>query len=359
MSGCVLACAGERFDPVGGMYLPGRGARGYRPALMRFAGPDALSPFGAGGVNPYAYCDGDPVNRADPSGHFSVGGAVGLGLGLLGVLLTPLSFGTTLAAALSIGAVVAGIASVGLGVAAEVIDDRKTAEILGWSSLAAGIASCMAPKAEALVGALDRKLGTWLQRRSGLLGRIERGERGAYGYALGGRLGRCLLPAAEPETAPGETGLAPSPLSMLDMRIVLALPERQRPLIAIGTQGAVYGVGSYWVVKAAMQGVHELCDSAALQCEADIFNRVYGAGAAWVVEDMLWMRKIPGRPVGSLDLSGSAGRAMGRKIVAELRRLSAMGISHGDPHWDNVLVDDRGIVRFVDFGKSVLRTPAA
>jgi len=37
--------------------------------LMRFNSPDSLSPFGKGGVNAYAYCAGDPVNRADANGH--------------------------------------------------------------------------------------------------------------------------------------------------------------------------------------------------------------------------------------------------------------------------------------------------
>lgn len=49
-------------------YGLGNGHRYYRPALMRFLSPDALSPFGRGGVNTYAYCQGDPVNRSDPTG---------------------------------------------------------------------------------------------------------------------------------------------------------------------------------------------------------------------------------------------------------------------------------------------------
>jgi hypothetical protein len=36
--------------------------------LRRFYSADKLSPFGAGGVNAYAYCQGDPVNNVDPSG---------------------------------------------------------------------------------------------------------------------------------------------------------------------------------------------------------------------------------------------------------------------------------------------------
>lgn len=38
---------------------------------MRFHSPDSVSPFGRGGINAYAYCMCDPVNRADPDGHWS------------------------------------------------------------------------------------------------------------------------------------------------------------------------------------------------------------------------------------------------------------------------------------------------
>ena len=44
----------------------------YLPAWMRFNAPDSLSPFGAGGANPYAYCKDDPINRIDPNGHFNM-----------------------------------------------------------------------------------------------------------------------------------------------------------------------------------------------------------------------------------------------------------------------------------------------
>lgn len=81
---CVLAFNGERRDPFTGCYHLGNGYRAYNPALMRFQAPDSFSPFGAGGVNGYAYCAGDPVNRVDPSGHsFDVGGLLLRGLGML------------------------------------------------------------------------------------------------------------------------------------------------------------------------------------------------------------------------------------------------------------------------------------
>lgn len=54
---------------VNSQYLLGNGYRSYNPALMRFHSPDSFSPFGAGGLNCYAYCMNDPVNFSDPDGH--------------------------------------------------------------------------------------------------------------------------------------------------------------------------------------------------------------------------------------------------------------------------------------------------
>jgi len=60
---------GQRSDPVTGDYLLGNGYRAFNPELMRFNSPDSLSPFGKGGLNAYAYCLGDPINREDSTGH--------------------------------------------------------------------------------------------------------------------------------------------------------------------------------------------------------------------------------------------------------------------------------------------------
>lgn len=65
----LLGFNGERPDLVTGCYLLGNGYRAFNPVLMRFNSPDSWSPFGEGGLNGYAYCVGDPVNRHDPSGH--------------------------------------------------------------------------------------------------------------------------------------------------------------------------------------------------------------------------------------------------------------------------------------------------
>jgi RHS repeat-associated protein len=65
----LLGFNGERPDPLTGHYHLGNGYRQFNPVLMRFNSPDSWSPFGMGGVNTYAYCGGEPVNRNDPTGH--------------------------------------------------------------------------------------------------------------------------------------------------------------------------------------------------------------------------------------------------------------------------------------------------
>jgi RHS repeat-associated protein len=60
---------GEALDPLTGHYLLGNGRRAFNPVLMRFNSPDTLSPFDQGGLNAYAYCQGDPVNFRDPTGR--------------------------------------------------------------------------------------------------------------------------------------------------------------------------------------------------------------------------------------------------------------------------------------------------
>lgn len=78
---------GQYLEPSGA-YLLGNGYRAYSPTLRRFNSPDSYSPFGAGGLNSYAYCQGEPVNHRDPSGHadgdllggFIVGGGIMMAL---------------------------------------------------------------------------------------------------------------------------------------------------------------------------------------------------------------------------------------------------------------------------------------
>lgn len=82
---CVrIGYNGVLHDSATGAQLLGRGHRLHLPSLMRFCSPDHLSPLGAGGLNAYAYCNGDPVNRNDPDGMFALW--VGAGIAALGSL---------------------------------------------------------------------------------------------------------------------------------------------------------------------------------------------------------------------------------------------------------------------------------
>lgn len=101
---------GQRLEPATGGYLLGNGHRLYNPVLMRFTRPDALSPFGKGGVNAYAYCEGDPVNGIDPTGEFLTA--------LLGLLRSAgAGAGVAFTSLVSIKAPASGIALGGIRVA--------------------------------------------------------------------------------------------------------------------------------------------------------------------------------------------------------------------------------------------------
>ena len=89
---CTLGFNGEVRDQQSGWYLLGQGYRAYNPTLMRFHSPDSLSPFSAGGINPYTYCAGDPINFFDPTGHANRGvnwmGVFGAAMAAVGIALT-------------------------------------------------------------------------------------------------------------------------------------------------------------------------------------------------------------------------------------------------------------------------------
>ncbi|MGY4818219.1 RHS repeat-associated core domain-containing protein [Pseudomonas chlororaphis subsp. piscium] len=146
---------GERTDPVSGVSHLGNGYRAYNPVLMRFNCPDSYSPFGAGGVNAYAYCAGDPINRADPSGHMSWQAGVGIGLGVLSIVAAIFTCGTSIAAAGGVMAAIrnarrialiagaAGVAADATGIASTATEESNphASEVLGWASFGLGMVS--------------------------------------------------------------------------------------------------------------------------------------------------------------------------------------------------------------------------
>jgi RHS repeat-associated protein len=135
------AFAGEVLEAGAGWYMLGE--RAYSPALRRFIAPDGASPFDGGGVNRYAYCGGDPVNRIDPSGHTWLGWA-GASLGLKApsgatrgmspasriqeTASTPVTVATTAAPVMDTVSITSAIDSVGRTTA-----DRPEADrLFGW-----------------------------------------------------------------------------------------------------------------------------------------------------------------------------------------------------------------------------------
>lgn len=149
-----MGYAGEivEFD-LGWYYL---GERFYVLLLRRFISPDRASPFDEGGMNRFAYCAGDPINRIDPSGRgwldwlwtgFAIVGAaiatVATGGALVGLLAGTITatVATTFALAAS---TVLGVASVGVEIASAVTmakGDLETSSILGFVGLGLGVAS--------------------------------------------------------------------------------------------------------------------------------------------------------------------------------------------------------------------------
>lgn len=103
--------------PKANVYAAGKGKRIYSPHLNRFHSPDghSYSPFGAAGVNGYAFVNGDPVNQRDPSGH----------LGFISLI---------------IGAVVGSIVGAALSASAEAIKCSLSGESFDWKSVAKGAA---------------------------------------------------------------------------------------------------------------------------------------------------------------------------------------------------------------------------
>lgn len=84
----LVGFKGEYIGNLLELYFLGAGHRLYSPSLMKFISADVKSPFDQGGINAYAYCGGDPVNRIDPTGQSWLSPLKGLG-NLLGLRRSP------------------------------------------------------------------------------------------------------------------------------------------------------------------------------------------------------------------------------------------------------------------------------
>ncbi len=148
----LIGMHGERIDWISShsqFYHLGSGTRSYNPMLQSFLGKDPYSPFSGAGINPYTFCNGDPVNRSDPSGYMSTSAALGLGFSILGIVLSIITFGMSFAVLSGIGlllttsSMVLGVASGVTGAASAILEkkDPELSRTLGWVSLGLGMGS--------------------------------------------------------------------------------------------------------------------------------------------------------------------------------------------------------------------------
>lgn len=109
---------GQQPDPKPESYHPREGYRLYSPALHLITASESLSPFGAGGINAYAHCSADTVNRADPVRPFQSGARDRTVLGLVaGIALSILTEGAAMPVVVSL--IVSIIADAAIGAGAE------------------------------------------------------------------------------------------------------------------------------------------------------------------------------------------------------------------------------------------------
>lgn len=186
--------AGELRDVENDLYMPGS-YRPYDSVLMLFLAPDSASPLGAGGLNRYAYCGADPVNRVDPDGH-SIWGWIGAGLSLVfgaiaiaasagaltpvvAPLVTSVMSGTITSATLSAVTAMATVSfistatiatltavSMSTGLAATILEatnNKQAAGVLGWVSAGTGAAASVTAVASSAARAVE-KVGKFVGR---------------------------------------------------------------------------------------------------------------------------------------------------------------------------------------------------
>ncbi|KAJ1717821.1 RHS repeat protein [Aspergillus flavus] len=138
-TGSSIGFNGQWRDPITGWYHLGNGYRVYNPVLMRFHQPDPWSPFTSGEINPYAYCLGDPINRIDPSGHFSLFGIKfgwkDLITAIAGiaasVVLGVLTGGASLAVQIGLSVAVGVVTEVATGMIGDALDGNQ----ITWKSV--------------------------------------------------------------------------------------------------------------------------------------------------------------------------------------------------------------------------------
>ncbi|KAL4789062.1 hypothetical protein BDV19DRAFT_374673 [Aspergillus venezuelensis] len=198
-SGPDIGFNGQWRDPITGWYHLGNGYRVYNPVLQRYHTPDPWSPFTSGETNPYLYCLSDPINKLDPSGHFSIFGIeldwrtfFGAVFGIAAsILVGVLTAGASLAVEIAVGAAIGGVTSVVAGVIGDLADGKTPT----WKSVGIDLAIGIGG---GILGPLAGR--AWSSASNAIKGRLASG-------VLRGLTG--VLPsfgAAAAETAAGAVG---------------------------------------------------------------------------------------------------------------------------------------------------------
>ncbi len=133
-----MAFNAQLLEPQGWYHL-GNGHRVYNPQLRRFHSPDRLSPFDKGGINAYAYCQGDPINFTDPTGRVLQDIHIGSILGQSLALVISLTF--LIVPPLAQAGHLAWMVNKGMGIAAPLGNVEMASVMLAAVSASVGLAA--------------------------------------------------------------------------------------------------------------------------------------------------------------------------------------------------------------------------
>ncbi|WP_367346361.1 ribonuclease domain-containing protein [Stenotrophomonas bentonitica] len=240
---------GELLDNPSGCYLLGAGHhRPYSPALHAFLAPDAFSPFDEGGLNAYAYCAGDPINRNDPSGHFWQWIFAGIGVVAAvvsaGMLVAPIIAGSAaLTASVAVGA---GFSAAGAGLEigaliAHATGNTTAATVLGAIGIgvsAIGVLTSLPSIAHAAAKGIG-KLGKAAASRTGLRSSATLGAKGSLNAGAGSRAALLPSPVSAPKVLSQATHHSPSRVT----QTLLGKPGKNRPKVKWSTPTSVAPAG--------------------------------------------------------------------------------------------------------------------
>jgi RHS repeat-associated protein len=323
---------GQRPDPVSGHSHLGNGYRAYTPVPGRFTTPDSMSPFGAGGINPYAYCAGDPVNRADPSGHFSLGQGLGMALGLVGgFVLGVLTEGMALPVVASLLANMAGDAAIGAlsELATEAVDGQQ---INGRQVGMAALVNAGFSLAGFGLGRLSKLKGTRNRPFGGLM--MEGNNAGASGSS-------------------GLSSLSGGSGEYVQFSMSFPVNPKEYQWFSAGVEAKILKKGNK--LLKTYNAEHSV-EPEELQNEVTVFNLVYGDGVAKIKPPQsIKMPLINGRPLTRKSVVKEMTAEHAGLLRSSLDRLHGLTIHHGDIHAGNILFDkETRSFNFIDFRYSSL-----